>query len=132
MIKKLTWSFICIVILGLTESLFHLNNGTWGSFRNAIAGEVKTSPFQAALWELESNTKTIFDIKELSIHLRDTSIIIYKLPNHQIQDNLESILDHISGNFVYFTRGLSQMPYEIFVPIHEETQNSFFPFRKGR
>ena len=117
---------------GLTESLFHLNKGTWGNFRNVISGDVKTSPFQAALWELESNTNTIFDIKELSIHLRDTSIIIYKLPNQQIQDNLESILDFVSGNFVYFTRGLSEMPYEIFVPIHEETKNSFSHSEKER
>ena len=110
---------------GLTESLFHLNNGNWGNFRNSISGDVRTSPFHTALFELENDNGIVVEIKELSIHLRDTSIIITRLPNCQIQDKLEPILDAVSGNFVHFTKGLTKMPYEIFVPIYEETENSF-------
>jgi hypothetical protein len=108
----------------LTESLFHLNNGNWGSFRNSISGDVRTSPFQTTLMELENKNGMAIRIKELSIHLSDTSIIVSELPDCQIQDNLESILDCISENFVHFTKGMSEMPYEIFVPIFEETENS--------
>jgi len=110
---------------GLTESLFHLNNGNWGNFQNSISGDVRVSPFHTALLELEHDNGITIDIKELSIHLRDTSIVISRLPNCQIQDNLERILDSVSENFVHFTKGLSEMPYEIFVPIYEETENSF-------
>ena len=110
---------------GLTESLFHLNNGNWGNFQSCISGDIKTSPFHTTLLELENDNDTVIEIKELSIHLRDTSIIITKLPNCSIQDNLEKILNAISGHFVHFTKGLSKMPYEIFVPIYEETENSF-------
>jgi hypothetical protein len=110
---------------GLTESLFHLNNGNWGNFQNCIAGDVRTSPFHTTLLELENDNDILIDIKELSIHLKDTSIIITRLPNCLIQDNLEEILTSVSGNFVHFTKGLTKMPYEIFVPIYEETENSF-------
>ncbi len=110
---------------GLTESLFHLNNGNWGSFQSSLTGDVKISPFHTTLLELEKDNGVNIDIKELSIHLQDTSIVITRLPNCQIQDNLESILNAVSANFVHFTKGLTQMPYEIFVPIYEETENSF-------
>ncbi|MEO0572883.1 MAG: hypothetical protein AAF039_14340 [Bacteroidota bacterium] len=110
---------------GLTESLFHLNNGNWGNFQNSISGDVPTSSFHGALVALENENGIAFDIKELSIHLRDTSIIMSRLPNFEIPDHLESILDAVSANFVHFTKGLSKMPYEIFVPIYEETENSF-------
>lgn len=110
---------------GLTESLFHLNNGNWGNFQNCISGDVRTSPFHTILFELENDYGVTIEIKELSIHLKDTSIIITKLPNCHIQDHLENILNAVSGNFVHFTKGLCQMPYEIFVPIYEETENSF-------
>lgn len=116
---------------GLTESLFHLNNGNWGNFSRRISGGIKTSPFQTILLELEQSYSAInIYIKELSIHLRDTSIIITKLPNRCIQDHLECILDAVSANFVYFTKGLTAMPYEIFVPIYEETANSLNPTEK--
>lgn len=110
---------------GLTESLFHLNNGNWGSFHRSTSEDVKTSPFQAMLYQLESENNVIVDIKEISIHLKDTSIIISRLPNCHIQDNLENILNAVSGSFVHFTKGLSKMPYEIFVPIYEETKTNF-------
>ena len=111
----------------LTESLFHLNNGNWGNFQSTLAGDIKTSPFQTALVALENEYQIAFEISELSIHLRDTSIIIGRLPNIQIQNNLEHILDSVSANFVHFTQGLSRMPYEIFVPIYEETPQDFAP-----
>lgn len=110
---------------GLTESLFHLNNGNWGNFQSCISGDVRISPFHTALLELENDNGIVVDIKELSVHLRDTSIIVSRLPNCQIQDNLESILESVSENFVHFTKGLTEMPYEIFVPVYEETENSF-------
>ncbi len=110
---------------GLTESLFHLNNGNWGNFQNSISGDVRVSPIHTALLEVAQENNLTVNIQELSIHLKDTSIIITKLPHLAIQDHLESILVAVSSNFVHFTKGLTKMPYEIFVPIYEETENSF-------
>ncbi len=109
---------------GLIESLFHLNSGNWGNFRQYSSGDIKTSPFQMALYAINEDNNTFVDIKELSIHLTDTSIVITRIPNLCIQDSLEPILINISANFVHFTKGMSKMPYEIFVPIFEETSGS--------
>lgn len=110
---------------GLTESLFHLNNGNWGNFQKKVSQDVKTSPFQSGIFEMAAENDMLIEIKELSIHLKDTSLIISKLTNYPIQDYLEGILNAVSGNFVHFTKGLTQMPYEVFVPIYEETSNNF-------
>ena len=109
---------------GLTESLFHLNNGNWGNFKQTAVGGEKVSPIQTVLVELETDNQMTIDIRELSIHLADTSIIISRLPNHSIADNIEKILKALSANFVHFTKGLMKMPYEIFVPIFEEDEIS--------
>ena len=117
---------------GLIESLFHLNSGNWGNFRQYSSGDIKTSPFQTALYALNQDNSAFVDIKELSLHLADTSIIISRIPNLCIQDSLEPILVSISANFVHFTKGMSQMPYEIFVPIFEETSGTLIRNSHGQ
>lgn len=107
--------------LALTESLFHLNNGTWGNFKSVISGGVKISPFHTTLLQLEQENKMPVVIVEMSVHLKDTSIILSRLPNCYIEDNLEGIFRAISENLLQFTQGMSQIPYEIFVPIYEES-----------
>lgn len=109
---------------GLIASLFHLNGRNWGGFRQDPSGDFKNSTFQTALYAINQDNSAFVDIKEFSLHLADTSIVISRIPNLSIQDNLEPILVSISANFVHFTRGMSQMPYEIFVPIFEETSSS--------
>lgn len=105
---------------GLTESLFHLNSGNWGGFcKNS--NQLEYSGFELAVNELqELNTNDIV-IEEIAIHFKDTSLFITKIPNQDITDQLCAILSAISENFVHFTKGLTEMPYEIFVPVFEET-----------
>jgi len=107
---------------GLTESLFYLNNGNWGSFYTSKSKKNEASPFQTALFNLSEENNVNVDISELSINLRDTSIVITKIYNNSVSDQLGNILCAISENFVHFTKGLSEMPYEIFVPVFEELE----------
>ncbi|MEM1339156.1 MAG: hypothetical protein AAGF96_15465 [Bacteroidota bacterium] len=109
---------------GLIASLFHLNGRNWGGFRQYSSGKPRTSTFQTALYAINQDNSAFVDIKEFSLHLADTSIVISRIPNLSIQDNLEPILVSIGANFVHFTRGMSRMPYEIFVPIFEEMPSS--------
>ncbi|WP_350285586.1 hypothetical protein [uncultured Croceitalea sp.] len=115
---------------GLTESLFHLNNGNWGSFYASCPKEDTANPFQIALFQLSEENDCQFDIHELIINLRDTSLVITKIFDQSIPDQLGNILSSISENFVHFTKGLTEMPYEIFVPVFEE-QNGAYP-KSGR
>ncbi len=106
---------------GLTESLFHFNKGNWGNFHfSAPQPNVWGSHLQAALQELADTNSIYVDINELTIQLNDTSIIITKIYPRSIADQLQNILGTVSESFVHLTRKLSEMPYEIFVPVFED------------
>jgi hypothetical protein len=104
----------------LTESLFHLNSGNWGGFCKST-NQLEYSGFELAVNELQEINTSDIVIKEIAIHFKDTSLFISKIPNQDITDQLCPVLTAISENFVHFTKGLTEMPYEIFVPVFEET-----------
>jgi hypothetical protein len=107
---------------GLTESLFHLNSGNWGGFcKNS--SKLEYSGFELAVQDLEEENTNEIIIEEIAIHFKDTSLFITKIPSLNITDQLCDILSAVSENFVHFTRGLTEMPYEIFVPVFEEDSN---------
>lgn len=105
---------------GITESLFHLNSGNWGGFCQN-SSKFEYSGFEFAVSNLQSKNNARIIIEEISIHFKDTSLFITKIPNQDISDQFCDILTAISENFVHFTKGLIEMPYEIFIPIFEET-----------
>ena len=99
---------------GLTEMLHHLNMGTWGNF------ESKELAFPRLLETLRKSNDVAIEIEEFSIFLKDTSIIINKIYDESIPEQLGPILRSISENFVHFTKGLTEVPYEIYAPVFEE------------
>lgn len=106
---------------GLTESLFHLNKGNWGNFNCIIGNNSYVNGFQKQYAELVDFAEEItLDIKEFSIHLNDCSIIVGRLYPNSIVEHIANVFDAISENFVHLTKGLSDMPNEIFVPVFEE------------
>lgn len=100
---------------GITEMLHHLNLGTWGNF------ESRNFNFAELLETLKEQNDFDVEIEELSFFMKDTSIIINKIYDESIPEQLEAILQCISENFVHFTKGLTEIPYEIYVPIFEES-----------
>lgn len=108
----------------LTESLFHLNNGNWGAFKQQSRkqNDEMSCQFQDYFEYLIEMNYARVDIKELSIHLSDTSIIVERLYHMSIVEQLNTIMDSICSNFVHITKGLTEMPYEIFVPVYEENK----------
>lgn len=113
----------------LTESLFHLNNGNWGAFQQKGEKQHKKTEcqFQEYFEYLNEINYAKFDLKELSIHLSDTSIVVERLYTMSIVEQLSTIMDSICSNFVHITRGLTEMPYEIFVPVYEEENTIDLP-----
>lgn len=99
---------------GLTEMLHHLNSGTWGNF------DSKSLSFTHMLEMLRESNDSSIEIEELSIFLKDTSIVINEIYNESIPEQLEAILSSVSENFGHFTKGLKEIPYEIYVPVFEE------------
>lgn len=99
---------------GLTEMLHHLNLGTWGNFGS------KKQSFTSFLNTLRESNDFYVEIEEFSIFLKDTSIIINKIYDESIPEQLEAVLRSVSANYVHFTKGLTEVPYEIYVPVFEE------------
>lgn len=99
---------------GMVETLYHFNKGNWGNF------ECENSSFANSLQLLQSCNDIHIEIEELSIFLKDTSIIINTVYDQSIPEQLENILKEIGNHYVYFTNGLTKIPYEIYVPVFEE------------
>ncbi len=108
--------------LTLVEILYHFNKGNWGSFKSGkstLVNEVR------ALCELN---EFLIDIEEFSINLKDTSIIIKKNYNLSIPEQFESIFSGIGSHYVHFTKGLTEIPYEIYISVFEETGGKYSSF----
>lgn len=105
--------------LNLLELLAHFNSGRWGT-------NGKTdSPLQQCLERLNSKNTSTIDIEELTLFLDDTSIVVKRIYNKSIATQFDEILKQIACNYVFLTRGLTQKPYEIFVPIFEDTLDTY-------
>lgn len=107
---------------GLMDCLRHFNNGDWGGMAFSEESQSNmSSSVEKALEKLNSLNSHSLDILELSLHFRETSIIISRLYEQSIPKQLGLIISSIGEHFVYFTKGLTEMPYEIFVPVFEDT-----------
>lgn len=122
--RSATKSSIKLVIemscnLDLLELLSHFNTGRWGNYRNDI------SPIEQCLNQLNLKNKSQIDLEEVTLFLNDTSIVIKRIYKNSIAKEFNDILMQIAANYVFITKGLTQKPYEIFVPIFENTLESF-------
>ena len=102
---------------GLTEGLHHFNTGNWGGFSCDQSGK---SSFDTAFEQLSDLNNGNIDIAEMSIHFKDTSVIVTRIQDYSIPEQLGDIIGKASEHFVYFTKGLTEMPYEIFVSVFED------------
>ncbi|MEM9076602.1 MAG: hypothetical protein AAGC43_06155 [Bacteroidota bacterium] len=106
---------------GLTESLHHFNNGNWGGI-SPQNESYSVSRFDDAFQKLCADNNDNVDISELSLHFKDTSLIVSRIQDYSIPEELAGVITTLSEHFVYFTKGLTEMPYEIFVPVFEDIE----------
>lgn len=104
----------------LVEILSHLQKGTWGRMYSAQNSWSKSSPFSRALRKLNKLNSRQIDIEELSIFTIDCSIIIKNIFENSIEEQLRQILQTIAEHYVYFSKRLTETPYEIYIPVFEE------------
>ncbi len=105
---------------GLLETLAHFNEGIWGNVQKRNTNEHGISSFLKSLCHLKKQNSLHLDIEEFSIFLNDTTIIINKIYEQSIPDQLENIITEIAKHQVYCTKGFSEIPFEIYVPVFEE------------
>ncbi|WP_281540348.1 hypothetical protein [Maribacter aestuarii] len=108
---------ICPV--SLLEILGHYNKGRWG--QDSKGNSVLQESFKTLCQQNSSNS---FDIEELTLFFKDTSIVVKRLYDRSIPEQLDNIITEIARHYVFFTKGLTERPYEIFVPVFEDTLHS--------
>lgn len=105
----------------LLETLFSFENGMWGDIAQKLKSKKLSSSFSRALAHLKEQNDVIIDIEEFSIFLKDSTIIINRIYNQSISNELENILMELNKHLAFYTHGLSQIPHEIYVPVFEES-----------
>ena len=100
--------------LELVETLNHFNKNLWGNFLS------EDQSFVGALHELQDNNDINIEVEEFSIYMKDTSLIINQIYEQSIPEHLENIFKEISKHYIHFTKGLAEIPYEIYVPVFED------------
>lgn len=96
------------------EGLAYLKKGIWGSFSS------KKNSFACQLQQLKDGNDIKIEIDEFSILLKDTSLIINSIYSQSIPEQLEQILNKMESSCDHITRGQSEIPFEIYVPVFEE------------
>lgn len=106
--------------LSLDESLFYLNKIPHTDWTNKNPRPAKTFLFLEAYSELKKQNTIHIDISELTISLIDTTILISKIYDQSIADQAENIFTELVKHNVYYTKGLNETPFEMFIPVFEE------------
>ncbi|MEO2052859.1 MAG: hypothetical protein ABGX00_13965 [Allomuricauda sp.] len=107
---------------GIVDCLRHFNKGNWSdpTFSKESSENITVALTNAVEYLNAQNSHHI-DILEMSFHFKETSIVVSRLYQKSIPEQIGDILYQIGHHFVYFTKGLTEMPYEIFVPVFEDT-----------
>ncbi len=105
--------------LTLSEVLYFLNTHRWEQEEdNCVLTNV--NPFLKALQALQDLNSSTIDIEEISILLKDTSIVIKKIYSQSIPTQLENILKEITDHYFMLTKNAKEVPFEMFIPVFEE------------
>lgn len=117
--NKVDMALDLVCPVSLLEILGHFNKGRWGT-----DGSMK-SPLEKSFEHLVSQNNMYLDIEELTLFLEGTTIVIKRIYNRSIPEQLNEILTEIANHYIFFTKGLTEKPYEIFIPVFEdEIQNN--------
>ncbi len=99
---------------GLTETLHHFEKETWGNFQSP------KKSFAGALQQLKECNDLPIEVEEFSLFLKDTSIIVNRIYNESISLQLENILIKLNQHVIHFTKGFTEIPFEVYIPVFED------------
>ncbi|WP_282055067.1 hypothetical protein [Maribacter luteus] len=102
----------------LREILFSLKNIIPGNTFEKKIDRVSDF-FSTAFKKLQDNNEVPIDIEELSIYLKDTSIIIRKIYKNSILHQLKNLINALNIHSKKFTEQHIEVPFEICIPVFE-------------
>lgn len=87
-------------------------------------------PFLAAYEKLKArNTEREVDIHEIRFMFNDAEVIISKLRDNSIYENLDAIFQILARDFDCLQNGNSEYPYTIQIPVFEDPEKTICRFR---
>lgn len=101
--------------LNLIDVLGHFNKGLWGS--TDIHGSILAKNFDLLTAQ---NKEWDIDIQEITLYLSDTNIIIKNIYKNSIPEQFNTIITEVAKQYVSITKGLTEQPEEIFIPVFED------------
>jgi len=113
--------------ISLLEMLFHIQQGNWGSTPSLNMVNKGTSLMGEHLQYIRDENQTTTDIEELSIILKDCTIVIKKIAPESIEQEIDVLLNVLAENYVYITKHLTITPMELFIPVYEEVSTANYP-----
>lgn len=100
----------------LGEIIAFIKDGIWGT----PTGQTKSSFLKNLFTQFKIHNSKLTDVDELTIFLNDTTIIISRIYNQSIAEQLEQIFKKLIDNYKNFD--YAETPFEIYIPIFEENR----------
>jgi hypothetical protein len=84
--------------------------------------------FLNALEKLRNETNNAYDIKELNLVFNDCTVVLHRIFENSISLVIDQLILELYKNHIYITKGLTEQPYEIHIPVIED--NNFYKKNK--
>lgn len=107
----------------LHQGMSNLKAGIWAQLRNTSDQQMEKSEFHSLVLQLQERNTFPIEVEEFSLLFNDCNIIINKLYKRSIPEQLDAILTKLANNYAVLTKGMRQVPFEIFIPVFEEDVN---------
>lgn len=101
----------------LEETATFYNTNGWCRKENAT--KCNLFPFLDALEALKQQNSISIDIAELSINLKGTTLVVSRLYDQSIPEQIEKILTEVISSYMHISKGSTIIPSEIFVSVFE-------------
>ncbi len=104
----------------IADALSNLDQGIWAQYRKNVDDSFNTSIFHNLVDRLKGLNNFDIDVVEFSILFNNCNIIINKIYEHSIPEQLDAILTKLSLHYTHLSKSTRETPFEIFIPIFEE------------
>jgi hypothetical protein len=108
----------------LLEGVTHLKQGLWGQGDGKNANNKKGSNFGKLFGQLQSKNNFDIEIEECSILFNNCNVVIHKIYDQSIPEQFDNILSNLSLHYNKLFKNIAELPYEIFIPVLEETRDT--------
>ncbi len=106
------------------EGVTHLNQGLWGKSFIKQTDTRACSNFGQRFGQLQTQNNFYIEIEECCIIFNDCNIVIHKIYDQSIPEQFDEILCNLAKHYNKLIKNMGELPYEIFIPVLEETNDT--------